>query len=162
MTNEVKIRTEIRAGDIGRLIHYAGVLSHTDYGYPLSFEGYVAKTFAEYLISPHPKNRIWIVEDSENNFVGSIGVIDRGDRAQLRWFNLVPEYRGRGLGRQLFDLAMAHCRECGYPKVFLSTFDDSLVAIGIYERRGFKLIEKKPFSLDGKNLNELIFEKTII
>lgn len=38
------------------------------------FEGYVATTFAEYVIDLKPRNRLWMVED-EQGLVGTIGVI---------------------------------------------------------------------------------------
>lgn len=161
MEPQITIRTELRPGDIGRLIEYAGTYGKKDFGYPLSFEGYVAKTLAEYLIHPQPRNRIWIAEDVHGAFVGSVGVVDRGETAQLRWFNLDPKYRGRGIGGQMFNDAIKYCREAGFKRAWLSTFTESETAIGIYRRRGFNLIEEKPFTLEGQTLNELIFEKLL-
>ena len=56
---------------------------------------------------------------------------------------------------------MQYCREAGFKKVWLSTFTESETAIGIYRRRGFNLIEEKPFTLEGRALKELIFEKNL-
>ncbi|WP_289187679.1 GNAT family N-acetyltransferase [uncultured Parasutterella sp.] len=161
MESQITVRTELRPGDIGRLVEYAGIYGSADFGYPLSFEGYVAKTFAEFLIDPQPRNRIWIAEDEGGSFVGSVGVVDRGETAQLRWFNLDPKYRGRGIGGRLFNDAMQYCREAGFKKAWLSTFTESDTAIGIYRRRGFNLIEEKPFTLEDRALKELIFEKIL-
>lgn len=62
-----------KAGDLGRLIEYSGIYGHSDFDYPIAFKGYVATTFAEYVIDPKPRNRLWMVED-EQGLVGTIGV----------------------------------------------------------------------------------------
>lgn len=79
------LRHELKAGDLGRLIEFSGIYGHSDFDYPIAFEGYVAETFAEYVIDPKPLNRIWMVED-EQGLVGTIGVVDRGDTAQSDGF----------------------------------------------------------------------------
>lgn len=38
-----------------------------------------------------------MVED-EQGLVGTIGVMDRGDSAQLRWFSVRPDWRENNLG----------------------------------------------------------------
>ena len=99
------LRHELKAGDLGRLIEFSGIYGHSDFDYPIAFEGYVAETFAEYVIDPKPLNRIWMVED-EQGLVGTIGVVDRGDTAQLRWFSVRPDWRENNLGKFLFEAAM--------------------------------------------------------
>lgn len=91
------LRHELKAGDLGRLIEFSGIYGHSDFDYPIAFEGYVATTFAEYVIDPKPRNRLWMVED-EQGLVGTIGVMDRGDSAQLRWFSVRPDWRENNLG----------------------------------------------------------------
>lgn len=86
------LRHELKAGDLGRLIEFSGIYGHSDFDYPIAFEGYVAETFAEFVINPKPLNRLWMVED-EQGLVGTIGVVDRGDTAQLRWFSVRPDWR---------------------------------------------------------------------
>ena len=159
--NQLIFRHDLKAGDLGKLIMYAGIYSNADFGYPLAFEGYVAKTFAEYIINPQPKDRIWIVEESDGKFVGSVAVLDRGEAAQLRWYNVDPKWRGKGIGKRIFDEALTYCKEQGFKKTWLSTFTDSELAIGIYERRGFSVIERKQIELAGRELTELIFEKNL-
>ena len=87
--------------------------------------------------------------------------MDRRETAKLRWFNFDPKYRGRGIGGRLFNDALQYSREAGFKKAWLSTFTESETAIGVYRRRGFNLIEKKLFTLEGRTLNELIFEKIL-
>ena len=90
------LRHELKAGDLGRLIEFSWIYGHSDFDYPIAFEGYVATTFAEYVIDPKPRNRLWMVED-EQGLVGTIGVMDRGDSAQLRWFSGLERKQSRKL-----------------------------------------------------------------
>ena len=76
------LRHELKAGALGRLIEFSEIYGHSDFDYPIAFEGYVATTFAEYVIDPKPRNRLWMVED-EQGLVGTIGVMDRLCAAQM-------------------------------------------------------------------------------
>jgi putative acetyltransferase len=55
---------------------------------------------------------------------------------------LAHEYRGRGLGRRLFDHAMAEARRRGFQEVFLKTASVLTTAISLYERAGFQHVPK--------------------
>ena len=46
---DIKIRHELRCGDLGRIIALHGVVYEPLGGFGLSFEAYVAKTIAEYV-----------------------------------------------------------------------------------------------------------------
>ncbi|MEJ8305161.1 helix-turn-helix domain-containing GNAT family N-acetyltransferase [Saccharibacillus sacchari] len=138
-SSDFQIRTDIRPGDIGMLIHLHGWIYAQDCGYNHVFEAYVCRTFYEWMESYDPENdRIWLAE-SDGRIVGSIAVIGKGEgKAQLRWFILHPQYRGVGLGKQLFEQAMAHGREQGLRQMFLETTDDQKTAIRMYEKNGFR------------------------
>lgn len=154
------LRHELRVGDLGRLIEFSGIYGHSDYNYPVAFEGYVANTFAEYVIDTKPLNRLWMVEDDQG-LVGTIGVVDRGQAAQLRWFSVKPEWRGKKLGKYLFDSALDYIRKNGFQRAWLSTFSESELAIELYKRRGFQIKKESDIDIGGKSYHELILEKTI-
>jgi len=136
---DIEIRTDIRPGDIGMLIHLHGWIYAQECGYNHVFEAYVCRTFYEWMQRYDPENdRIWLAE-AEGRIVGSIAVIGKGEGiAQLRWFILHPDYRGAGLGKQLFQQAMAYGREKGLRQMFLETTDDQETAIRMYEKSGFR------------------------
>jgi GNAT superfamily N-acetyltransferase len=63
------------------------------------------------------------------------------DTAQLRWFLIEPEMRGKGLGHRLMKTAVDFCKEKGYRHVFLWTVDILEAARHLYQVYGVTLTE---------------------
>ncbi len=159
--SEITIRTELRPGDIGTITALHGEIYAAEYDWGVGFEAYVAEGLAElYEHCGCDRSRIWIAED-ELGIVGCIALVDRGDAAQLRYYLVVPEYRGIGLGKKLMDLFMDHCRECGYRSAYLWTTSDLESAAGLYSKYGFQLIEKKSSTAFGTAVEELRYELSL-
>lgn len=95
------------------------------------------------------------VSEHDDRVVGTIGVIDWGDRAQIRWLVVEPLYRGIGLGRSLFELAMEFIRSRGFRTAFLLTTDDCTKTIAMYERSGFRLTDTMDADVWRPGLKEL-------
>lgn len=143
------IRTDIRPGDIGRVVSLHGVLYAREYGLDHTFEGYVAAGLGEFAASfDARKDRLWLAETGER-IVGSVAIVGLPDgTAQLRWFLVHPDARG-GLGRGLLRGALAFCRERGYRSVFLWTISELKAAAHLYAEAGFRLTEQKTHELWG-------------
>lgn len=62
---------------------------------------------------------------------------DRPDAYQLRGMAVVPEWQGRGVGAALLSEGVARLRTMGVPLVWANGRD---VAIGFYERHGWKVV----------------------
>jgi N-acetylglutamate synthase-like GNAT family acetyltransferase len=80
----------------------------------------------------------------ENNTVpcGCIAIAYAGDAtAQLRFYFIEPEMRGKGAGHRLIDLALRFCREKKYRHVFLWTFSTLMAARHLYAGRGFRITD---------------------
>lgn len=54
---------------------------------------------------------------------------------------LLKEYRGRGIGRQAFDIVKEYCRERGYDRFTCSCNAHNKPALGFYGRMGGRVIE---------------------
>lgn len=155
---DITIRTDIREGDAGYITYMHGWIYKKERNYNASFEAYVAQSFYEFLLNyDENKDRLWIAEHN-NQIIGSIGVVDRGDRAQLRWFLLHPDYRKIGLGKTLLKKALNYCKQGDYKSVYLDTTDDLKEAIALYTREGFMKISEKENHMWAENVNELEFE----
>ena len=64
--------------------------------------------------------------------------------AYLEEIYVVPERRGRGLGRALLEAAMDHARERGAAHIDLGTSEDDVAARALYESAGFTNREGGP------------------
>lgn len=159
--NNITIRTELRPGDIGYVVYLHGKLYGKEYGYGIDFETYVAKGFYEfYQKYDETKDRVWICEHNEQ-IVGFLLLMNRGDAAQLRYFIIHPEYRGMGLGQKLMKLYMDFLHKCGYTSCYLLTTNELDAAAYLYKKHGFELVEEKPSENFGKPLYEQKYELKI-
>jgi ribosomal protein S18 acetylase RimI-like enzyme len=64
--------------------------------------------------------------------------------AHLEELYVVPELRGRGLGRALLEAGMEHARERGATRIDLGTSETDVAARALYERAGFTNREGGP------------------
>ena len=156
--NDITIRTELHSGDIGYITFLHGSLYKREYNYGIDFEAYVAKGLHEFYERYHPdSNRVWICEHNRK-IIGSLLLMNRGEAAQLRYFLIVPEYRGIGLGKKLMELYMEFLKKCGYRSSYLWTTNELYSAAHLYKSHGFKLTEEKESSAFGKPLKENKYE----
>jgi peptidyl-dipeptidase Dcp len=86
--------------------------------------------------------------------IGFLAAVDRGDNLQLRYFILLPEYRGIGLGKTLMDEFMAWMKFRGLKKSYLWTTNEQHTATSLYKRYGYRLTEEKPSDAFDKRLTE--------
>jgi GNAT superfamily N-acetyltransferase len=143
---DISIRTELRPGDMGYWIYLHGALYSQEFGFGIGFETYVAKGLCEFYDTYNPaRSRVWVCEH-DRRIIASLLLLDRGDVAQLRYFQITPEYRGIGLGSKLLGLYMSFLRECGYSGSYLWTVDFLPTAASLYRRFGFRLTEEKEAS----------------
>lgn len=148
--DDITIRTELRAGDIGYITYLHGVLYRDEYQYGIEFESSVAEGLAEFFKSYDPAtNRIWICEHGDK-IVGFMLLMHRSAAAQLRYFLILPEYRGIGLGKHLMELYMEFMLSCGYASSYLWTTSDLSAAAALYTKFGFQLTEEKESDAFGK------------
>jgi GNAT superfamily N-acetyltransferase len=151
--SEAHIRHTLQPGDLGMIVHLHGVHYAREYGLDTTFEPYVAKPLADFVLAGG--GRLWVAEQ-DNRIVGSIAVVDaENGEGQLRWFLLAPEARGTGLGRRLLEAALAYCRERGMGSVFLWSFSELAAALRLYERAGFTITETRTTHLWGAERTEV-------
>ena len=81
----MRIRGELRPGDLGAILAQHGRLYAEEYGVDSRFEAMVAESIAEAAARRFPRERegIWIVEDGGQH-AGSLGLTDEGDGEELR------------------------------------------------------------------------------
>ncbi|MCX6143349.1 MAG: GNAT family N-acetyltransferase [Ignavibacteriales bacterium] len=153
-SHEIRIRHEFKSGDVGRLIELHGLLYSQEYGFDHTFEVYVAKPLADFVLHHTERERIWLV-DSDGILMGSLAIVRHNEtEAQLRWYLLHPSLRGKGLGTRLVEESIAFCHERGYKRVFLWTVSSLLAAAQVYRKTGFQLVEENTHEIWGCMLTE--------
>jgi GNAT superfamily N-acetyltransferase len=88
-----------------------------------------------------PPDGVFLVVRDEGRAIGCGGVCRYDEtRAELKRMYVVPEARGRGLGRELLVALEAEARRLGYAGIVLETGDRQPEALGLYESAGYERI----------------------
>ncbi|MBO6128617.1 MAG: GNAT family N-acetyltransferase [Pseudobutyrivibrio sp.] len=96
-----------------------------------------------YLASP--KRTYFIALDDANNIIGGIGLAEldfMDGTAELQKLYLIDAAKGQGLSYKLMALVEKAAIDKGYKQIYLETHTNLKTAIHVYEKCGYKLIEK--------------------
>ena len=161
---DIEIVKGYTPGSIGRVAELHGTYYAAHWGFGSFFEAKVATGISEFLERyDESRDGFWTVP-VEGRVEGSIaidGIHADDEGAHLRWFIMSDAVRGKGAGSRLMDTAIDFCRDKGYPKVYLWTFDGLDAARHLYEKMGFLLVEQFHGDQWGTEVEEQRFELTL-
>jgi GNAT superfamily N-acetyltransferase len=148
-------------GVVGKITEIHAVYYHEHWGFDVSFETQVGRELSIF-ISEFDADRdgLWVAT-ADDKFAGAVAIDGKQvmrEGARLRWFIVDPEFQGAGLGQQLISRAVQFCKEKGYPKIFLWTFEGLEPARRLYERHDFRLSETHEARQWGQTIKEQKFE----
>jgi len=87
----------------------------------------------------------YFVAEMNGEVVGGGGIYPTDglpdDTCELVKMYLLPQARGRGLGRTLIENCIATARALGYKKIYLETMPELKQALNIYARFGFEYLQ---------------------
>lgn len=87
----------------------------------------------------------------QDKVIGCTAIKETGNNrekvAELKRMYLYPEFRGKGIGKKLFELAQSHLKEKGYKTIVLDTTSKQGDAIKFYEKNGFTLKKRIGYEL---------------
>jgi GNAT superfamily N-acetyltransferase len=108
-----------------------------------------------------PPDGVFLVLREDDGRALGCGGIARFDetRGEVKRMYVVPEARGRGLGRRVLDELERHARALGYAALVLETGDRQDAALGLYLAAGYERIPCYP-PYDTRELS-LCFEKRL-
>ncbi|MEL6925706.1 MAG: GNAT family N-acetyltransferase [Bacteroidota bacterium] len=87
----------------------------------------------------YAKGYFGLVQDPDRKLIGTFGLYPLSEKtAEIRKMYLLPEARGKGLGRQMLDLLLDKARTQGFERVELETSSAFKQAIGLYQKNGFR------------------------
>jgi len=106
-----------------------------------------------------PDGVFLVVRDGERAVAcGGVARFDDA-RGELKRMYVLPEARGRGLGRRVLAELEAEARRLGYRALVLETGDRQEAALGLYVSAGYERIPCYP-PYDSRELS-ICFEKTL-
>ena len=114
-----------------------------NFGTPLEQERAVAeRQYAELLKDGvHTKgHRLWTVMQDTGEAVGSLWVYVDEDqkRAFIYYIVISPEHRGKGYGKRTLEVLEEELKSMGVNWIGLNVFADNSVAIGLYQKQGYR------------------------
>lgn len=87
-------------------------------------------------------DRFWCLL-SDDKVAGTVAIRKEDDTtAELKAMYLYKDLRGKGYGYKLLDLAMTYSKEKGYKRVVLDSMSKYDAALRLYEKYGFKRIDR--------------------
>ena len=125
--------------DLGALVRFHEKIYWKEYRYDRRFGAYVAKGLADMVLRyDSARDRLWL-EKRGGRIIGSVAIVHRSrTSAQLRWFLVALDHRGKGMGNRLMRQALRFARRAGYRAVFLWTTSELDAARRVYEGAGFR------------------------
>jgi putative acetyltransferase len=87
---------------------------------------------------------VYYVAEKDGIIVGGCGIFPTNglprDCAELVKYYVLPQERGRGIGKKLMELCFDSARQFGFSRLYLETVPELGDAIRIYEKAGFEHI----------------------
>ena len=91
-----------------------------------------------------PRSKYFLAE-LNNKIVGGGGIYPTDglppDTCELVKMYLLPEARGKGLGRTLIEKCIEAAAENGFKKIYLETMPELKQALSVYEKFGFEYLK---------------------
>jgi ribosomal protein S18 acetylase RimI-like enzyme len=108
-----------------------------------------------------------LVEDPDT--VGFIAEVDDGaagyektfyHREEIRLYvhqlYILPQYQGLGLGKQLMKFAAERAKTFNLDRVWLGVMVENSPALLWYQKMGFQIVEKEPFTMGKTNVDHYV------
>ncbi|MBY6162048.1 GNAT family N-acetyltransferase [Mameliella alba] len=156
---EIEFR-HLGPGDIDWLVAQHGALYARDEGFDESFPVLVRQILEDFATDHDPASERAFVAWEGDRRLGSIFCV-RGSAegmAKLRLFFLVPEARGKGVGKSLLSACMGFARDSGYCRMELWTHESHRAACALYARMGWRLLRSEPKVSFGTEVVEQAWE----
>lgn len=87
---------------------------------------------------------IYFIAEEEDRIVGGGGIFPTeglpADTCELVKMYLLPQERGKGIGKLLMNASLEFAIQAGYKRVYLETMNELKKAVKMYEKMGFELL----------------------
>lgn len=114
-------------------------------GFDDTFGPLVAQILDDFIVRHDPKGEAGWMAWQAGARLGSIFCVRLDDStAKLRLFLLMPDARGKGLGKTLLATCMGFARAQGYSEMTLWTHESHRAAGALYAKAGWTLMSSEP------------------
>lgn len=138
----IAIRTGYRPGVIGRIGELHGRYYADAWGSGAAFEIQMIRALCAFFEEDRG-DRVFLTAHAGERLIGSLAMQPtEPGRAQLRFVIVDPDYQGRRAGRAMLDAALDWCRQRGIVSLFLWTVEGLPASRTMYERAGFRVVER--------------------
>ena len=98
------------------------------------------------------KRAYFIAEDDDGSVIGGVGIAEFSGMescAEIQKLYLSDAAKGKGMGQKLLEYAQESAKQMGFKRLYLETHSSLKAAIGLYEKLGYREIEKPDFIFHG-------------
>ncbi len=100
---------------------------------------------SDFYLADKDRRYYYVMNDDSDKLVGGIGLAEFEffeDCCELQKLYLADEAKGQGYSYKLISLIEDKAKELGYKRMYLETHNNLPAAIHVYEKCGYKEIEK--------------------
>ena len=134
-------------GAVGRIVELHGRYYAGEWGSGAPFEILIAREVSEFLETYDPAHDLLVTAHLGEAMIGSLAMVGRTDRpgwAQMRFVIVDPSRHRLGAGKAMLRRGLAWSRERGLAGIFLWTVDNLPASRAMYEKAGFRVVERCP------------------
>lgn len=116
---------------------------------------------SEFYLAKPDKRTYYIALDEKEQVAGGVGVAEFAgiaNCAELQKLYLAEEQKGNGYSKEMVNLVINWAKAAGYKHLYLETHTNLEVAIKLYERMGFRQINK-PESVMHSTMNRFFIKE---
>ncbi|WP_424433411.1 GNAT family N-acetyltransferase, partial [Planktotalea sp.] len=159
--SDIKLCT-LQSSDHDWVVSQHQALYARDEGFDASFGPLVDEILTTFETRLDPSSDAgWIACEGDMRLGCIFCVRQDAQTAKLRMFLLMPEARGKGIGRQLLEQCMGFAISKGYVRMALWTHESHKAACALYEQAGWHCVSSKPVVSFGVSLIEQQWEITL-
>lgn len=143
-TAPIGLRSGYEPGVLGRIGELHGRFYAVAWGSGAAFEMQVLRGLCDFVDACDPGTHVLLTAHAGDTLIGSAAVqcVPDPRQAQLRFVIVDPVWHGRGAGRALLEAALAWCRAHDVETCFLWTVEGLPASRTMYERAGFRVVER--------------------
>ena len=135
-----------KPGYLGHIAQLHGEYYAKVWGSGVGFEAIMARELSEFWERFDSERDLLVTAHINEELVGSIAIdgtqSERPGLARLRWYLIDELYQGKGIGSALFRRALEFCKAKQFPLVYLWTVEGLPSSQHVYEKAGFKIVER--------------------